>query len=92
VLWDNLGDRFGGDGDNTPELVQLIQLHQDRLIELLKQHILAFYWNAGDANAIVSLIPLKPKRGEKFKEIELAFPPSKPTLVVEGREDKGDNQ
>jgi hypothetical protein len=83
MLWDNLGDRFGGDGDNTPELMQLLLLHQERLIELLKQHILAFHWNDGDANALVSLIPLQLKRGEKFVEIELAFPPRTPTLVPE---------
>ena len=82
VLWDSFNGRFGGDGDNTPELMQLIQLHQDRLIELLEKHIVAFYWNDADVNALVALIPVRPKhKNEKFKEFELPFPPRKPALV-----------
>lgn len=83
MLWNSFEGRFGGDGDNTPELVQLLQLHQDRPIELLKQYVLALHWNDGDANALVSLIPLRPKKHKKFVEIELAFPPRKPALVPE---------
>ena len=70
-----------GDGDQTPEMVQLMRLHQDFLIKLLQKNLIALYWNQGDDHAEAMAIPVKTTApGTPFENFELKFPTSRPTL------------
>ena len=73
---------FMGDGNQTPEMVQLMRLHQDFLIKLLRKNLVALYWNQGDDHAEAMAIPVKTTApATPFENFELKFPPSGPTLV-----------
>jgi hypothetical protein len=73
---------FRGDGDRPPELVQLLQAHQERFIELLRKNVIALHWNDGDASAIVTAVPVNSTdKNKEFDRFAAEFPPWKPTLV-----------
>jgi hypothetical protein len=55
-----------------PEFGELPALHEERLLALIDQPVLlAIYWDDGDRNALVSIIPAAPN--EPFKTFLLPF-------------------
>jgi hypothetical protein len=82
IIWKSDKQRgFLGDGDQTPALVQFMQLHQERLIRELKHAAVALHWNDGDKHAVVTLVSQKLGHNEPFPQFTLPFPSPKPALV-----------
>jgi hypothetical protein len=74
---------FHGDGDRTPEIVQLLQLHQEWLIRQLKDNMVVLHWNDWDDHALASIMPVETRDAKKkFDTFKLKFPPRKPALVI----------
>jgi hypothetical protein len=82
VVWEANETGFAGDGDQTPEIVRLLQLHQSLFIRLLKDNVVALHWNDWGDRAQVTIVPVDVDAETKFEFFELKLPPRQPVAAV----------